>query len=348
MTFCISENIDLQPFCTLAIPAKARFFCVATCVDDIRQALDFARTQELPFMVLGGGSNVVMKSDFSGLVIHMALRGIDLQANLPPDADAGINDKVYIAAAAGEPWQALVDFSLAHGLWGLENLNLIPGTVGAAPIQNIGAYGVELDQVFYDLQALRVSDGELVVFSKSACEFSYRDSFFKRTKGEYIIVSVRLCLSHKGVAKLAYPGLADHFDPVSLGALVPSAVAERVAELRRAKLPDPTVIPNAGSFFHNPIVDSEQAEHLRSLHPDIVSYAQADGRYKLAAAWLIDRAGLKGELSDGVGVHAHQALVLINPGRREGINVLNFARRIADRVEALFGVRLIIEPQIYP
>ncbi|BFM11530.1 UDP-N-acetylmuramate dehydrogenase [Simiduia litorea] len=348
MTFCISENIDLQRFLTLAIPAKARFFCVVTCIDDIRQALEFTRARNLPLMVLGGGSNVVMRSDFAGLVMQIALRGIDVQAEVKEGAEIAADANVYVAAAAGESWQALVDFSLARGLWGLENLNLIPGTVGAAPIQNIGAYGVELDQVFYDLQALRVSDGELVVFSKSACEFSYRDSFFKRSKGEYIILSVRLCLASHGVAKLAYPGLLDNFDPSGLDQVLPMAVADRVAKLRRAKLPDPAVIPNAGSFFHNPIVDAKQEARLRAEHADLVSYLQADGRYKLAAAWLIDRAGLKGKVSEGVGMHAHQALVLINPGRCDGNQVLNFAHRIADQVEAMFGVRLVIEPQIYP
>ena len=342
MPLKILEQVELQPFCTLAVPAVAGYYCLVVSEQDVRDALDFARAKQLPLLVLGGGSNIVLRADFSGLVMHMALRGIETQKL------EGSTSDVFVTAAAGESWQALVDFSLEQGLWGLENLNLIPGTVGAAPIQNIGAYGVELEQVFYDLQALRVSDSTLMSFTHAACEFSYRDSFFKRAKGQYIILSVRLRLSTQGAPKLTYPGLADGFTADQRHALSSAQLAKRVAELRRSKLPDPEVTPNAGSFFHNPIVSADQESAIRAKYPDLVSYAQPDGGFKLAAAWLIDKAGLKGMRVDGVGVHAQQALVLVNPGKRSGEQVLRFAATIAHQVEAMFGVRLVIEPQIYP
>lgn len=339
MTLTILRHVDLQPFCTLATPAQANYYCVVGSVDDVSQALAFAKRECLEFLVLGGGSNIVMAGDFAGLVIHIQLKGIEIE----PHAE-----HFLVTAFAGNTWQSLVDFSLARGLWGLENLNLIPGTVGAAPIQNIGAYGVELDQVFHQLTAISVKDGELVVFDKADCQFSYRNSVFKQLSNQFIVLKVTLKLSKEALPVLDYPGLRQALGEVLVETLSSSDIANAVAKLRRAKLPDPTIIPNTGSFFHNPVVSNEMVEKLRSEFPDLVAYPLPDGRHKLAAAWLIDRAGLKGTNKDGVGVHSEQALVIVNPGCRSGRQVLEFAESIKAHVYNMFGVRLVIEPQVYP
>lgn len=336
----MQHDVDLQPLCTLATPAKAAHYCYATTLIEVQEALACARMRGWPLMILGGGSNIVWRADFEGLVLHMGIRGISARA-----ADQGY---VLVQASAGESWQQVVDFTLAQGLWGLENLTLIPGTVGAAPIQNIGAYGVEFEQNFVELSALRVEDGALCRFDHAACHFTYRDSLFKKDGHAYVIIDVTLKLSQKAKPVLSYAGLADFFKDTPIEALTPQHLADAVAQMRRAKLPDPKDIPNTGSFFHNPIVSGEQERELRSRYPDLVSYALPSGQFKLAAAWLIDKAGLKGYSDKGVGVHAHQALVIVNPGKKPGREVLAFAQFTAQKIEREFGVRLAIEPQIYP
>lgn len=334
----IEQQKSLQSLCTLATPALAQAYCAPVQIEELQQALDYARQHNWPLLILGGGSNLVLQADFPGLVLKPAFAGISLAETAP--------GQWQVSAGAGVDWQELVDFTLARGLWGLENLTRIPGTVGAAPIQNIGAYGVELESRFVRLQAWDIQQDCLVHFDHRACGFSYRDSYFKRQgRGRYIILQVTLALTRAARPVLNYQGLTD-LDPAQLTG--PAQVASRVAALRAAKLPDPLAIPNCGSFFHNPVVDRAVADALRVDYPDLVSYPQADGRIKLAAGWLIDRAGLKGSADNGVGLHDRQALVLVNPGRRSGAEVLSFARRVAETVRARFGVELTIEPQIYP
>ncbi|MBB3168462.1 UDP-N-acetylmuramate dehydrogenase [Simiduia aestuariiviva] len=322
----------------MATPALAEHFVCVSDLASLLAALTVAEKRNWPVTVLGGGSNVIFRNDVPGLVIQMAIKGIASKIDV---------DGVLVTAGAGERWQALVDFCIQRSLWGVENLTLIPGTVGAAPIQNIGAYGVELESVFHELTALRLADRQVVKMTRADCQFSYRQSRFKRDLERYIILDVTLRVSRTGEPVLHYPGLQGACADIEQ-ALTPAAVAKAVAALRRAKLPDPQVIPNSGSFFHNPVVDLAQAAALKQRWPELVSYALPDSKVKLAAGWLIEQAGFKGVLRDGVGMHAAQALVMTNPGRRAGEQVLAHAQEVAAKVQAMFGVRLDIEPQILP
>lgn len=321
----------------MATPAIAERFIEVTSSGQLTQAIAEAKRRQWPVYVLGGGSNLLFRGDLKGLVVRVALAGISHEVQ---------GEQVVVTAGAGESWQSLVDYCVEQGFWGLENLNLIPGTVGAAPIQNIGAYGVELESIFESLDALKIADLSIQTLGREDCEFSYRQSRFKREPGAYIVLSVTLRLSLAALPKLDYPGL-QHLKDAEV-ALTPRRIANAVAEVRRAKLPDPSEIPNSGSFFHNPIVPAEVAQTLRSRWPGLVCYEQADGRVKLAAGWLIEQAGFKGDIRDGVGMHGQQALVMTNPGRRSGAQVLAAAEAVAAKVFHMFGVTLHVEPQILP
>ncbi|AFU97519.1 UDP-N-acetylmuramate dehydrogenase [Simiduia agarivorans] len=335
---CLEHNKPLGPLISMATPATARAFCRVESLADLQAALAWANAESLPYMVLGGGSNLLFVDDYPGLVIQPGFS----QLALAPGAEG----QYQLVGGAGVPWQQVVDFAVARNLWGLENLTRIPGSLGAAPIQNIGAYGVELDQVFDSLTALDVQRGEVVAFSREQCGFGYRQSVFKGDgKGRYIVLEVRLNLSAEPRPVLSYQGLEDL---AGESALTPAKVAAQVAALRGQKLPDPAALPNSGSFFHNPLVSHAQADRLRARYPALVSYPQPDGRVKLAAGWLIEQAGFKGFAEQGVGVHRAQALVLVNPGRESGARVLALAVRIQHKVRELFDVELVIEPGVYP
>ncbi len=337
----IQENINLQPYNTLAVPAKAQHYAEVTDVSQLPALRQFARDRNLPLLILGGGSNVVLREDFPGLVLHMRMTGKTL---VQED-----RHHVWLRVAAGENWHELVEYCLANEYWGLENLSLIPGSVGAAPIQNIGAYGVELKDVFSELEAMDVVTGEVHRFDKDACEFGYRDSLFKRAgKDRYIILSVTLKLSRQPHLKVTYPALKEAVGAIPMAELTPVAVSEAVCRIRRSKLPDPADIPNVGSFFKNPLVGLDQFLELQVRHPGLVSYPVDARHVKLAAGWLIERAGWKGVARGPVAVHAHQALVLTNPGRAPGGEVLALAEEIRHSIAAEYGVDLEPEPRVYP
>jgi UDP-N-acetylmuramate dehydrogenase len=332
----IRREVPLAGFNTLALPGRAEYFCEVGREEHLREALSFARGGNLPVTVLGGGSNVVLAGDIPGLVVRMGLAGIELLA------DDG--DQVQVRIAAGENWPDLVQTTLDRGWYGLENLSLIPGCAGAAPIQNIGAYGVELSDHFVSLQAVAVDSGETVRMSASDCRFGYRDSVFKgELAGRLVITAITLSLSRIPRLRLDYPelnrALADCANPS------PVALSEAVCRLRRAKLPDPARLANAGSFFKNPVVDSESLQRLRDKYPDMPWYPLAEGG-KIPAAWLIEKAGWKGRRQGSVGVHDRQALVLINYGGASGEELLGLAREIAGDVRRRFGIALEIEPRI--
>jgi len=336
----ISSNHDLQPLNTLAVPAKAARYVQVTDEASLMDALRFAGEQRLPVLVLGGGSNVVLPARFDGLVIQVAIKGIELVAE--------DDEHVLIRAGAGEVWQDLVEHTLRKNWFGLENLSLIPGTVGAAPIQNIGAYGVELDTVFDSLTAIRRQDLEPLAFDKAACEFSYRDSIFKRSlRDAVVITSVTFRLRKHGELNISYAPLREALSSIRGERLTPRAVSDAVIAIRRSKLPDPAEIPNAGSFFKNPIVSKDEYESLKRDYPELVSFPAGEGRMKLAAGWLLEKAGWRGHQQEGVGMHAAQALVLVNPGHREGEYVLAYAQRIQQDVRERFGVTLEREPVAY-
>lgn len=337
-----AQNVALKAMNTLAVPAVAEYWYQAQSIADAQAALAWARQRRCPVHILGEGSNVVLAERLSGLVLVPQILGCTL-AEKP-------GDQVLVTLGAGENWHAVVQWTLAQGLYGLENLALIPGSVGAAPVQNIGAYGVELCQVFEQLQALNLHTGALEIFDAAQCGFAYRDSIFKSiSRGLYLIVQVTLRLSRAPQPNLTYPALTDALKSGGQKA-TPEAVFAAVCNLRQSKLPDPAVMPNCGSFFKNPLVPLSQWRQLQEKFPDIVAFdAPNDPSLgpvkKLAAAWLIDRAGWKGREWGGIIVHPHQALVLTNPSGATGPQVLAAARVIAEDVQRQFGVTLEPEPQ---
>jgi UDP-N-acetylmuramate dehydrogenase len=334
----LQADASLQAFNSFGLKVNARWLAQANCDAQVREALALAKQRDLPLLVIGGGSNLLLTADVDALVLRMSSRGI----RLLEESEAG----VLVEAQAGEPWHPFVLWSLAQGLMGLENLSLIPGTVGAAPMQNIGAYGVELKDVFAGLTALDRQTGELCEFNLEQAEFAYRDSIFKREAGRWLILRVRFMLRRQAVLHLQYGPLQHYLQSQGISAPTASDVSRAVCAIRSAKLPDPAVLGNAGSFFKNPLVSIAQEQRLRGEHPDLVAYPQADGQCKLAAGWLIERAGWKGLRDGDAGVHQQQALVLVNYGAATGMQLLNLARRIQVDIAERFGVELEIEPNV--
>ena len=333
-------HFNLQNYNTLASPVCADFFVSVKDEAELMAALKFAKENNLPLLVLGGGSNIVLHDDFPGLAIHIQFMGKEL---VREDAE-----HVYIKAAAGENWSDFVDYCLDEQSWGLENLSLIPGNVGAAPIQNIGAYGVELKDVFSELTALEIKSGLSITFTAETCQFGYRDSVFKNAlKDQFIITSVTFKLTKTPALKIHYPALRDALTNVSADKITPELVSQIVCDIRRSKLPDPKTIPNVGSFFKNPIVNTTTLAAIQQAFPNVVAYPVDENSVKLAAGWLIDRAGWKG-FSQGAAVHEQQALVLTNPNRLRGSAVLEVAELIKASVLTKFGVELEQEPRNYP
>ncbi|MDR6491949.1 UDP-N-acetylmuramate dehydrogenase [Paraburkholderia terricola] len=326
---------------TFGFDVRAQLACRIEREEQLMAAVRDPRAAGLPRLVLGGGSNVVLTGDFAGLVLLVALRGRRI---VREDGDAW-----YVEAAAGEPWHEFVAWTLAQGLPGLENLALIPGTVGAAPIQNIGAYGLEMCERFASLRAVELATGAVVELDAKACRFGYRDSFFKREgRDRFVITSVTFRLPKVWQPRAGYADLARELaasgnsdDAASPGA---QAIFNAVVAVRRAKLPDPHELGNAGSFFKNPVVEAAQFEALKLREPGLVSYVQPDGRVKLAAGWLIDRCGWKGRAMGAAAVHERQALVLVNRGGASGAEVLALAKAIQQDVLTRFGVELEAEP----
>lgn len=341
MTFCLTpEPRNLQAFNTLGLACEARA-CVRIEHSDQLPALAALARREAPLLILGGGSNVVLPPELGGLVAQIALRGIHLV-----DATA---DHWIVESAAGERWHDLVAHTVAQGWYGLENLALIPGTVGAAPVQNIGAYGVELDQRLLSVDAYDLHADRLVTLPARECGFGYRDSRFKHdAPGRWLITAVRFSLPRAWTPVLDYPDLQRHPVLAASTSVRAQDILDAVCEIRRAKLPDPAVIGNAGSFFKNPVVSAQTHAALAAAHPGLVAYPQADGRMKLAAGWLIDQCGWKGRNLGAAGVHARQALVLVNRGGATANDILQLARAIQADVQTRFGVALEPEPVVVP
>ena len=334
-------HFNLQKFNTLAVPAVAQYFVSVKNDDELREALAFARTENLPLLILGGGSNIVLRDDFPGLVVHIKSQGREVVTE--------DDEYVWLKVAAGENWHQLVEYSLDNALYGLENLSLIPGSVGAAPIQNIGAYGVEIKELVAELSALNIRSGLLVTFTNESCHFAYRDSIFKQAlKDQYVITSVTFRLHKQPRLNLTYPALRAAFADMVESDISPQQVSAAVIHIRQSKLPDPAVIPNVGSFFKNPVIDQAQYDSLRMRYANIVAYPVTDNQIKLAAGWLIDQVGWRGKEVDGAAVHEQQALVLTNPHKSSGAVVLALAELIRQSVFEQFGVMLEMEPRTYP
>jgi len=331
-------NVNLQRLNTLAVPSVAANFVRATTITDLRDALTWAQQRHVPVHLLGGGSNVLLPERIEGLVLQPALRGVEVLEEQ--------GDTLLVRSAAGENWHRFVQFCTTKKYYGLENLSLIPGLVGAAPIQNIGAYGVELRDVFDHLQALNRTTGEVEVFDKNKCEFDYRESVFKqRLRNQYIVVSVTFRLSRTPQINDHYPAIKQALLGLKRSAITPEVIAHTVMELRRSKLPSPDQIPNVGSFFKNPVISLALFEKIREMYPDIAAYDVSPNQKKIAAGWLIEKAGWKGRTEFGVTVHEQQALVLTNPNRGPAKKVLMLAKAIQSNIKARFDIELEQEPQ---
>ena len=334
----ILENFNLKNFNTFHVSAHARYFAHITTLQQLQAVLSWSSAQKVPFMLIGQGSNILFKQDYPGLIIELNIKGREVLASTPEYAD--------VRAMCGENWHELVRYTLGLDVYGLENLSLIPGTVGAAPVQNIGAYGVEVKDVLLELQALEIATGSYQIFSSADCKFSYRNSVFKQElRDKYIICSVTFRLRKQARVNLSYPALKDAFRGVEPAAISPLMVSDMVSSIRKSKLPDPTILGNAGSFFWNPRLSIEQFDVLRQQYPAIAAYPE-HGQVKLAAAWLIEQAGWKGYREGDVGVHEDHALVLVNYGSASGAELVALSEKIQHSVLEKFAVQLHPEVRI--
>ncbi|WP_292957864.1 MULTISPECIES: UDP-N-acetylmuramate dehydrogenase [unclassified Neptuniibacter] len=335
------NNADLTAQNSFGFSVTAEHYCKVDQIDQLEDALKDVEEHGWPLLVLGGGSNLVLSEKIPGAVISVMTQGVNV---LVDDEDSAI-----VEVGAGENWHDLVGQLLQMGLHGLENLALIPGNVGAAPVQNIGAYGVEMSDCFHSLTAYDMQTKGLVQLSAEECRFGYRDSLFKSIeKGRYIIWSVRFCLSSIFKPVLTYRGLVDYLAEQGINQPSSHQVYKAVCDIRMSKLPSPAIIGNAGSFFENPVVSEADFLSLKLRYQNIVAFKDRAGFYKLAAGWLIDQAGWKGHIAGSVGVYDQQALVLINKGGGDSVALLALASKISDSVESAFGVKLKIEPRVYP
>ncbi|KAA8993789.1 UDP-N-acetylmuramate dehydrogenase [Affinibrenneria salicis] len=323
---------SLKSLNTFSLPARAECVVTAESLEQLIDAWRDAQVRHQPVLFLGEGSNVLFTQDFAGMVILNRLRGIEIEEG---------TDCWHIYAGAGENWHHLVEYSLSQDIGGLENLALIPGCAGSAPIQNIGAYGVEFSHICEYVDVLNLSRGSISRLSAEQCRFGYRESIFKHQyRNGFVIVAVGLCVKKNWSPVLSYGDLVR----LDAAAVTPRQVFDSVCNMRRSKLPDPSVTGNAGSFFKNPVVSADQTELILQRYPDAPHYPQPDGQVKLAAGWLIDRCHLKGMQIGGAAVHRQQALVLINTGNAVSRDVLQLARHVRQQVAAEFAIWL--EPEV--
>lgn len=335
----IQENFDLRHFNTFHVSARARYFAEITSLAHLLEVLAWARQRpQLPYMLIGQGSNLLFKQDYPGLILELNIKGISVLSETAEHVD--------VEVMCGEIWHDFVQYSLKMGWYGLENLSLIPGTVGAAPVQNIGAYGVEAKDALLSLQALEIATNRMRTFSTADCEFAYRDSVFKRRlKDQFIICSVVFRLARTPHLNLSYPALQAALKDVPTEHLTPELVSATVCKIRSSKLPDHLTLGNAGSFFWNPHVSGARFAELQQRFPDIVGYAD-DAGVKLPAAWLIEKAGWKGYREGDVGVHREHALVLVNYGNATGAQLVALSAKIQASVQDMFGIQLTPEVRI--
>ncbi len=340
MTIAIQSDIPLKPYNTFGMAVTARHFCELRTLAQLPALLQSDAFRTGPVLWLGGGSNLLLTRDYPGLVVKVSLSGVHLLAE---DADS-----VLVEAAAGENWHDFVRYSLTQGWFGLENLSLIPGTVGACPVQNIGAYGVEVKDLIDSVVCARLdADGEALTLGNADCRFAYRDSVFKHeAAGKLLVTAVRFRLGRRPHLKTAYGDIAGQLEKMGVNEPGPLDVSEAVIAIRRSKLPDPAQLGNAGSFFKNPIIDADQAERLLARFPALPHYPAGEGRVKLAAGWLIDQAGLKGYRDGDAAVHDRQALVLVNHGSASGDDMRRLAEKVIATVRERYGVELEPEPLV--
>lgn len=330
------ENFSLRKYNTFGIDVSAKYFLEANSVSDIQNFLNDKSSPLIKgdrgLLVLGGGSNILFTKNFDGVILKNNLKGIEL---IKEDSE-----HYYVKAGGGEVWHEFVLHCIKNNYAGVENLSLIPGCVGAAPIQNIGAYGVEQKEIFHELEAMDIHENKKIIFKNSDCQFSYRDSIFKRkAKGKFIITSVTFKLFKKPKLNTSYGAINRELEKIGVTEISISAISHAVCNIRRSKLPDPAVIGNAGSFFKNPIVSNAQYESLKKEFPAIIAYKDKAGM-KLAAGWLVEQAGWKGKQFDSYGVHKDQALVLVNYGNAKGNEIYELSEKVLQSVKEKFDVEL--------
>jgi len=336
----IEVNKSLKKLNSLGFNQSAERFVSVSSEDELSEMVEYAAKNSWPVFVLGGGSNIVLTKNIPGLVVYMQDKNVELISS----DEAG---NYIIRGGAGVEWHDFVIKTLEMNARGLENLSLIPGSVGAAPVQNIGAYGVEVKDRIQGVRALHMPSMTWENFTVQDCEFSYRNSFFKRTLNEYAITSVNFSLGEKCALQTEYASLNQYLEHSKISHPTAKIVSEAVISIRQSRLPDPKKLGNAGSFFHNPIITENEAMALEMRFPGIVSYPAGKGLRKLSAAWMIDQAGFKGLQHGGVGVYEKQALVLVNLGSGSGLELLAFARSIQKTIKQMFSVQLSIEPIIH-
>lgn len=331
------ENVSLKKFNTFGLDVDARKFMVFSSLEALGDALKSINNE--PLLILGGGSNVLLTKNYEGVVLKNELKGIEV-------IDEN-SEHLWVEVQAGENWHEFVLHCIKNDWAGVENLSLIPGTVGAAPMQNIGAYGVEIKEVFESLSAMEIATGELRTFNKEACEFGYRESVFKKSlKNKYVITSVVFKLSKTPVFNTSYGAIKDTLQEMGVSELSIKAVSDAVIKIRQSKLPNPEEIGNAGSFFKNPEVDKIDFEGLRAEFSGIPGYPLPGNKVKIPAAWLIEQSGWKGRTFGKIGVHKNQPLVLVNYGGGEGEAIRELAFKIQASVSEKFGIELTAEVNI--
>ena len=335
--YTLTENASLATLNTMRVDARASLLADIRDAAKLPELLDFPAVRNGRLLVLGEGSNMLFTGDFNGTVLLMSTRGVQLESD---------GERARIAVAAGERWDDFVRWTLGQGYAGLENLILIPGTVGAAPIQNIGAYGCEVAEFVESVEAWDMRERRVVMLDHATCAFGYRDSLFKREPGRYIVTAVRFVLPRSRPLHTDYAGIEDELRRMGVDKPAPFHVAEAVVHLRTRKLPDPAVIGNAGSFFKNPIVEAAVAEALKGEYPELATWLQPDSRSKLSAGWMIEAAGFKGLREGDAGISNRHALVLVNHGHATGPQLWALAQRVMQGVLEKFAVQLEPEPVV--
>lgn len=335
----VQSDVNLQPFNTLNIAAKARYFAEVETESQLKEILMHPGTDGMQIIILGGGSNVLFTDDFDGLVLHIAIKGREVVKET--------DEHVWLKIGAGENWHKTVRYCVEKGWGGIENLSLIPGTVGAAPIQNIGAYGVELKEVFEYLEAVDIEGRATRRYDKEECEFGYRDSIFKgELKGIVIVSNVVLKLSKNPELNTSYGAIQSVLEEREISDPDIKDISDIVIDIRKSKLPDPKILGNAGSFFKNPIVKKQVYDRIKWDYPQAPGYAMDGDKMKVPAGWLIEEAGWKGKVVGSTGTYKQQALVIVNHGGATGREILHLAKDIQDSVKEQFGIELVPEVNI--
>ncbi len=335
----ITEHSNLKQFNTFGMDVTSRYMVEVNSEENVKELIGSDLFKQNDHLILGGGSNVLLTNDFDGVVVRNVIEGREVVEET--------DDYVKVKFGSGENWHDCVLWTIENDWGGIENLSLIPGTIGAAPMQNIGAYGVEIKDVFEELSAVHLETGMTKVFVKDECEFGYRESVFKKElKGKYLIISVTLKLSKNPEINISYGAISETLNSLNISDPTISDVSRAVIQIRQSKLPDPAEIGNAGSFFKNPTIPSKMFEGLKASHPNIPGYPQANKQVKVPAGWLIENCGWKGKTIGEIGVHKNQALVLVNYGNGRGKDIENLSKEIRASVREKFGIELSPEVNI--